>query len=96
MITDISIVQNDGELRYYEWRFWFDDSHYGQLVLNNYLVWERKTTRHKWAVTSAYHRLERRATTIAVEDVPWNETIARNALAKFVERITVVKEQRRR
>lgn len=95
MVTDISIERDEGELRYHEWRFWFDDSRDGRLVLNNYLVWERKTTRHKWVVTSAYHRIEPRHSTMTVEDVPWNETIARDALAKFVERITVVKEQRR-
>jgi hypothetical protein len=66
-----------------------------KLVLENYLIQSRPTTRHKWQTSKIYSWRSRhssyRPDYLQLEEVPFPEDVQREALARFMERVTVIK-----
>jgi hypothetical protein len=93
----ITVVANVGSspnqtLEREVWQFWFDERH-GALVLDEYRHETRRSLRHKtWEPQAAYSRLNHRSQRhglAAQANPPLPEQVKREALAAFMERITV-------
>ena len=92
MMSNIEVSRIENDLRHETWTFWFDDSR-GWLILNEYRKWERTTKRHKHITVAFFHRIDGRNNTVSIDQVPWSDDIASQALHEFMKRIRILKER---
>ena len=84
----IEIVKNISPLERAVFRFVFLES---TLILDYYGLKLRKSRRHKYKEVLAYHRLNKRSTTLKVDDIVLSEGIKADALKVFIDKIKVEK-----
>lgn len=82
----MEIIKDD--LHKVEYRMWFNDREMN-LVLDKYIIWERKTKRHGWEMKGLYDRLTARHADIPLEDVPFGPEVREAVKDWFVKMIEV-------
>lgn len=92
MLLPCKVVRKRDDLTEEEWSFSVINE---QIVLNYYCYLERPTKRHKHRVVRYYDRLNHRDRTVKVDDVPFPDDVAAEALAEIRARFRVVKDFQR-
>jgi hypothetical protein len=93
MSTRIAFTVDISPLRRDQWRFWFNE-HAHAIVLDEYVVEERPSLRHKFREVGSYERLRGQrhsgtASDIREGDVPLTPIIAQRALDEFTRDLRV-------
>jgi len=91
----IEFYEEPSPLRRERWIFWYSDSDHA-LVLDEYHVEERTSTKHKFKSIASYERLRSRRShmppgTLGEEDVRLTPMIAQRALDDFTSGLRVVR-----
>lgn len=71
------------------WQFWLCNEFH--LVLDRYYIAERLSTRHKYKTLNSYNRLDNRGSHIKIDDVPFDDSIKKQAKDILYAQINVDK-----
>jgi len=87
----VEITNNINDLEQELWSFIFLDRK--MLTVDHFSHLARKSKRHGWKTDTQYNRINQRDNTLGDGQVPLTEPIKQQALAKFIEDITVTMER---
>ena len=76
-MNNITIERGINAFRREIYSFYLENSEH--LWLDNYIIQERQTTRHKFVTVAGYHRLEPRNSNISEADIYLGEDVIREA-----------------
>lgn len=96
----IEVIRQKDDLNREVWKFWPNTSpHRVYLMLDEYSVQARQTTRHKWQPVAKYERLGRRPyddkfRQIKLDDVPaFPADVEAEVMAKFMATVEIKRER---
>jgi len=84
----IEVIRKVSDLEYNSFGFWFDSSTCA-IILDSYVNYTRKTTRHKYLSSMCYNRLLKRGNKLIAEEIPLTDDVKQEAINFITNKLHV-------